>query len=247
MKETKLKYCTNCGKIIDEGWKYCSFCGTPISHNESSCIDIDGNSYGSIKIGNHIWMAENLKVTRYRNGDSIPTSNSDSEWSGFSTGASAIYMNEPANSLTYGNLYNWFAVDDNRGINPEGWHVPTKEEWIELVIFLGMGFDDAHSIGLKGTNEGSKLAGTADLWESGDLKNNGEFGSSAFAALPGGYRNADWGTYFNVGGYASFWSLTAGVSYGAFALELGHKHSKISLQMSNKRNGFSVRCIKDYK
>lgn len=101
----------------------------------SSVTDIDGNVYKTVKIGNQLWMAENLKVTRYRNGDAIPNRADDEEWDN-STGAYCNYNNDTTNSGIFGKLYNWFAIDDSRKISPVGWHVPSDVEWQELIDYL---------------------------------------------------------------------------------------------------------------
>lgn len=90
--------------------------------------DIDGNVYQTIKIGNQWWMAKNLKVTHYRNGEAIPNITNDSEWINLSTGAYCAYNNDNGNIATYGLLYNWYTVVDSRNIAPSGWHVPTDDE-----------------------------------------------------------------------------------------------------------------------
>lgn len=98
----------------------------PTSSEQTETIsDIDGNTYDIIKIGNQWWMAENLKVTHYQNGDPIPNVISSSDWVNLKTGAYCIYDNNFANVATYGRLYNWYAVVDKRNIAPKGWHVPT--------------------------------------------------------------------------------------------------------------------------
>jgi len=93
---------------------------------------------------------ENLKVTRYRNGDPIPNVTNNSTWAGLSTGAYCYNNNNPANGNTYGALYNWYAVDDARGLAPAGWHVPTDEEIMELEMYLGMSQSQADSAGWRG-------------------------------------------------------------------------------------------------
>jgi uncharacterized protein (TIGR02145 family) len=110
-------------------------------------------------------MAENLKVTHYSDGSEIPNSTNNGDWSGLSTGAYGDYDNNPTNSETYGRLYNWFAVDDERGLCMEGWHVPSDVEFMELEMFLGMSEEEANSFEIRGTDEGSKLAGNSDLWD----------------------------------------------------------------------------------
>ncbi|MEJ2629601.1 MAG: fibrobacter succinogenes major paralogous domain-containing protein, partial [bacterium] len=100
--------------------------------------DIDGNTYQTVKIGDQWWMAENLKVTHYRNNDEIPNVTYWGDWHDLSTGAYCDYNNNEGNVSTCGHLYNWYAVNDSRNIAPEGWHVPTDEEWKELEMYLGM-------------------------------------------------------------------------------------------------------------
>ena len=201
-------------------------------------------TFKTIRIGDQVWMAENLKVTHYRNGDAIPTGHSNSEWENLSTGAYAVYNGNESNADTYGYLYNWFAVDDSRNIAPEGWHVPTDDEWKELEMHLGMSQSEADDTGCNGTNEGSKLAGNADLWNSGALENNSEFGSSGFTALPGGYRSYD-GSYNGMGYAGNFWSSTEGHSHDAWDRLLRYLNSGVYRSNLSKRRGFSVRCIRD--
>ena len=132
-------------------------------------------------------MAEILKTTHYNNGDEIPyTSNAD--WGSFDEGQYGVYDNDPANADIYGNLYNWSAATDERGVCPEGFHFPSDEEFMELEMFIGMSESGANNTGLRGSNEGSKLAGSEELWIDGDLENNSELEVVA-SALPGGYRS----------------------------------------------------------
>jgi len=98
--------------------------------------DIDGNTYNTLQIGTQCWMRDNLKVSKYRNGNPIATGLDNSAWSNTTFGAYAIYGNYTANEGLYGKLYNWFAVADNRGLCPTGWHVPTNAEWTTLTTFL---------------------------------------------------------------------------------------------------------------
>jgi len=201
-------------------------------------VDIDGNIYETVKLGDQVWMTENLKVTHYRNGDPIPT-----DWPSFS-GAFTIYGNDLPNAEIYGNLYNWHAVSDSRNIAPEGWHVPTDAEWQELEMAIGMSQSEADDTRYRGRNEGSKLAGNAALWISGSLENDSEFGASGFTALPGGIRATD-GGYFYMGEGASFWSATESNSYRAWFHKLSNERSGVLRNDYGWRNGFSVRCVKD--
>ena len=206
--------------------------------------DIDGNVYQTIIIGTQEWMAENLKVTHYRDGEAIPTGHSNSEWSNLSTGAYCAYDNNESNADTYGYLYNWYAVDDSRNIAPEGWHVPTDDEIKQLEMHLGMSQSEADDTGYRGTNEGSKLAGRADIWIDGNLENNSEFGTSGFTALPGGYRYTN-GYYYGMGYFGYFWSSTEDTSYCAWARILGFNNSGVYRYNYAKQSGFSVRCLRD--
>jgi len=145
----------------------------------------------------------------------------------------------------YGNLYNWYTVDDDRGVCPEGWHVPSDDEYKELEIFLGMSESEANDTGRRGTNEGSKLAGNADLWNSGNLENNSEFGTSGFSAFPAGYRSLSSGYYDNMGNGGYFWSSSEFSSLYAWHRSLGYYSSDVSRLLINRQDGFSVRCLGD--
>ncbi len=213
----------------------------------SNCmVDYDGNIYETILIGNQIWMAENLKVTHYRDGTAITHVPDNTAWSNLTTEAYCMYNNNASNEVdTYGALYNWYAVSDAHNIAPAGWHVPTDTEWKELEIALGMSQSEADDTGYRGTNEGSKLAGNADLWSDGTLENDSEFGTSGFTALPGGYRSYVNGDYYGMGYYGSFWSATEGSSNGAWRRFLHYSDSAVSRNYSDKRNGFAVRLLRD--
>jgi len=205
--------------------------------------DIDGNIYQTVQIGDQLWMAENLKVTHYNNGEEIPNITNNGSWVSLSTGAYGDYNNDPDNAEIYGRLYNWYAVDDARGICPEGWHVPTDEEWMDLEMELGMSWEEAHDTGYRGTDQGSQLAGNADLWISGVLVDDPVFGASGFTALPGGYRSIDNGSYTSMGVYGCFWSSTAHYSSHAWYRILYCGSSVVYRYSSSKRGGFSLRCV----
>jgi uncharacterized protein (TIGR02145 family) len=204
--------------------------------------DIDGNVYKTIKIGNQVWMAENLKVTRYRNGDPIPSATSKSQWKNLRSGAYCAYNNNNGNVSTYGLLYNWYAIDDSRNIAPEGWHMPTDEEWKELEMHLGMSRSEADDTGWRGTDEGGKLkeAGTTH-WSS---PNSGATNSSGFTALPGGYRLLN-GTFLLMGDYGDWWSDTAYSSVFAWRRSLSYDSSGVYRDYNDRQSGFSVRLVRD--
>jgi len=227
----------------------CDNGGYTISPNDFIITDHDGNNYQTVQIGDRIWMAENLQVTHYTNGDFIRPGYSNSEWSYLNdteTGAYTIYNDDPIKAEIYGYLYNWYAVDDVRGICPEGWHVPSDDEWMELEISMGMSFDETHNSGWRGTDQGSLLAGNMDLWFAGDLENNPFFGWSGFLALPGGCRNYSDGRYEDIRRYSCFWSSTGSTNGLAWSRNLGHHYSEVFRSDDFKQYGFSVRCIRDY-
>jgi len=205
-------------------------------------VDIDGNVYQTVLIGGQCWMAENLKVTHYRNGDPIPNVTDVAEWIDLSTGAYCDYYNDPANVPTYGRLYNWYAVDDSRNIAPEGWHLPSDAEWKQLEMYLGMSQAEADSTLFRGTDEGGKLkeAGYAH-WIP---PNEGATNESGFTALPGGFRDYD-GSFYCMGITAFFWSSTEFSSGSAWIRGLYYNLSPVNRYYSPKHYGLSVRCVKD--
>lgn len=197
--------------------------------------DFDGNVYQTVKIGNQWWMAENLKVTHYRNGDAIPNVTDDTEWRNLDTGAYCHYDNDVQNETTYGSLYHSHAVDDSRNIAPAGWHVPSDYEWKKLEMYLGMSQAEADDGAWRGTDEGGKLkeVGTTH-WQS---PNTGATNESGFTALPGGYREGD-GTFYDMGHLAYFVS-------SSWRRALWYNNSEIARSIHGKHYGFSVRCVKD--
>lgn len=204
--------------------------------------DINGNVYRTVKIGDQWWMAENLKVTHYRNGDTIPNVTDDSEWANLSTGAWCVYGNDESNADTYGYLYNLYAVDDSCNIAPKGWHVPTDEEWKTLEMHLGMSQSEADDYGYRGTDEGGKLKETGTThWNS---PNNGATNESGFSALPGGYRYLN-GDFKYMGYYAYFWSSTEYYSDLAWGRYLDCGSSGVYRYNFAKQCGLSIRIIRD--
>ncbi|MBN1998561.1 fibrobacter succinogenes major paralogous domain-containing protein [candidate division KSB1 bacterium] len=206
--------------------------------------DIDGNTYPTIKIGDLWWTAENLKVTHYRNGDAISNVTDDSVWISLTTGAYCNYDNEKSYVATYGRLYNWYAVNDERGIAPEGWHVPSEDEWQQLEQTLGIGLPQIGEFQWRGWDEGGKLkeAGTAH-WL---YPNEGATNRSGFSALPAGERSSR-GYFSLMRSQASFWSATERLDSGPWIRELSGGHSSIYRAYLNKDavNGLSVRLVKD--
>lgn len=218
--------------------------------------DIDGNVYTTVKIGNQIWMAENLKVTRYRNGDPIPNVTGKIEWKNLRIGAYCNYDNNSNTAVTYGRLYNWYAINDSRNIAPAGWHVPSDEEWKILEKHLGMRSSEVDSVSERGTDEGGKLKehGTTH-WKSPNIVATNHWDweslnivvvapkSSGFTALPGGFRHAN-GAFFLIGKVGYWWSSTESGSY-AWWRTLDYFYSSVNRGASNLMNGVSVRLVRD--
>lgn len=199
---------------------------------QGTVTDIDGNLYKTIKIGDQWWMAENLRVTRFQNGETIPLAINDNDWYSLSISSCCDYENNPSNSQIYGKLYNWYAATDERKMCPTGWHVPTDAEWSELIDYLG----------------GELVAG-GKLKEVGTLHwnspNNGATNESGFTALPGGYRDDD-GSFDGIGNRGFLWSSTENGDY-AWSRSLGYANGYCLGKNDNffREYGFSVRCIKD--
>lgn len=195
--------------------------------------DIDGNVYKTVIIGTQVWMAENLKTTKYRDGSAIPNVIDSTEWANFSTGAYCNYENNANNSTTYGRLYNWYAVSDSRNIAPTGWHVPTDAEWTELTDYLG----------------GESVA-AGKLKETGLTHwlepNEGATNATGFTALPAGYRYFN-GTFANVGSYGYWWSATEDYNSTnrVYYRYMRFNNSTLDVGKYVKELGYSVRCVKD--
>ncbi len=246
-----------------------------IKNKNVSFIDIDGNHYETIQFGNQLWFTDNLKTSHYNNGDIISTGYTHEEWIELENGAYSVYPigDDYAAQTTcgencanvYGNLYNWYAVEDSRGICPLGSHVPTEIEWMELEMFLGMSEEQANMTNqLRGANEGSKLAGNTFLWQDFDdpnfpelgncggnidglcpLESDLEFGISGFNALPSGWKITS-GNYF-LGYGASFWSSTESDydTHAAWHRAIQWNYKEIIRNHSYKLNGNSIRCLAD--
>jgi uncharacterized protein (TIGR02145 family) len=194
--------------------------------------DIDGNIYHSVTIGTQTWMVENLRTTKYRNGDQIINVTDNTEWAGLTGGSYCWYRNDISNKPVYGALYNWYAVGDIRNIAPAGWHVASDDEWKALSDFLG----------------GSTVAG-GKMKETGithwDSPNSYATNESGFTAVAGGFRDQYAGFEFR-GIESHWWSSSLGKTDPTpiyWALSVGNTRT-YQLQ-SSKGTGFSVRCIKD--
>lgn len=176
---------SDCGELLDHDqdgiigaedlMNLLSFYGQPLEEDAGPCdnlesVTFDGYEYDLVEIGDQCWFAENLRTQHYANGDAIPANLTDSEW-GSTTGGAVAVNGEDAGCFNYspdgdacdpdwslneyGRLYNWYAVDDERGLCPSGWHVPTDGEWMTLEMELGMSASDANSTGSRGTDQGT--------------------------------------------------------------------------------------------
>lgn len=203
--------------------------GSPNANGTVS--DIDGNIYHTITIGSQVWLAENLRTTRYRNGDPIEKISNNSRWSSTVNGAFCDYENDNTNFIKYSYLYNWYAVADSRNIAPAGWHIPSDEEWARLINFLG----------------GERIAG-GKLKESGidhwATRTTGATNESGFTALPGGYRFND-GSFYYISYQAYWWSATPYSDSDAWFRNVFNDKISVTRDTFGKNLGFSVRCIKD--
>jgi uncharacterized protein (TIGR02145 family) len=196
----------------------------------NSLKDIDGNVYKTVVIGTQVWMKENLKTTRFNDGTGIPLVTVYDKWIELTTPSFCWYNNDSTNKKVYGALYNWYAVDTKK-LCLEGWHVPDDSEWTELMNFL----EKPEIVGNK-----LKETGTSH-WKSPNSEANNE---SGFTALPGGFRSYNGSfNYQRIGGY--WWSSTQYTDANVYFWNLRYKFGYVYRYISDKTNGFSVRCIKD--
>lgn len=202
-------------------------------------LDNDGNAYSVVTIGTQVWLGENLRTTTFNDGTPIPYVTTGLNWANTSTPAFCWYSNnEQEYKEIYGGIYNWYAVNTGK-LCPAGWHVPTKDEFGALVSYLG----------------GAQIAG-GKLKEAGTIHwatpNTGAANGSGFTALPGGGRyniGSDGGAFADLGKYAYFWSNTTNTDNesSAFSYNLGFDIAAASVDPYSKRDGGSVRCLKDSK
>jgi uncharacterized protein (TIGR02145 family) len=200
----------------------------------------------SVTIGTQIWSIKNLDVATYRNGDPIPQVTDPTQWTYLTTGAWCWYNNDSATyGATYGRLYNWYAVNDPRGLAPQGWHVPTNSEWDVMTKYLDPTVDTTTTTGFGGTGTdiGTQLKNTSGWNSSGNGTN-----SSGFAGLPGGMCNGQ-GQFVIIGNRGYWWSASqhGSSSPAQAAWWRGLEYNKSSVQRTNtlSRNGVSVRVVKD--
>lgn len=211
-------------------WASILFSNSMIAQTPTTVKDVDGFEYKVVKLGTQTWMAQNLNVSRFRNGDPIPEATTTDEWikaDKNKTPAWCYYDNDPAHGASYGKLYNWYAVIDERGLAPAKWRIPTGEDWQRLIIYLG-----------NKQKAGEQLK--ADFgWRDGGHGNN----KTNFQALPGGNRS-DKGLFIGNGSYGYWWSAQEHGSETAEGCDMGYRYKPINQFAFRKGNGFSIRCVK---
>ena len=182
----------------------------------------------TVKIGTQVWTSKNLDVSTYRNGDVIPQVQDANAWASLSTGAWCYFNNDASNGTKYGKLYNWYAVNDPRGLAPKGFHIPSDAEWTVLTDYLG----------------GAAAAGTKMKSSTGWDSNGNGTNSSGFAGFPGGYRFND-GTFYSIGRDGDWWSATENSSGYAWFRSLNYHGGNVSRSDDYRQDAFSVRCLGD--
>jgi len=215
----------------------------PINNSNNSVTDIDGNIYPTVQMCNQVWTAKNLNVSHYRNGDVIPQVTDSITWANLTTGAWCYYENNTSNGLIYGKLYNWYAVNDPRGLAPIGYHIPSDMEWNVVINCLGGGNSAA----------GYMKEVSFIHWGNPGNGYNGGNNSSGFTALPGGFRldssyelgNMLYGVFDNVQTGGFWWTSTDTNSPSAWVYDMAFESDGIERYDAGKAWGFSVRCVKN--
>lgn len=203
--------------------------GDNVSLTTKPLTDIDGNIYNTIKIGTQVWMASNLKTTKYNDGSIIPNVINGFAWMIYYQGAYCDYNNYSNNSNLHGRLYNWYSTNSGK-LCPKGWHVPSYDEWDALITFLG-------GSGVAG----GKLKSTGTTtWQNPNLDANN---SSGFNAQPGGCRYE--GTFNWYGQRCDLWSSTEYSSQYIWTFSLMYDRKSVFIGYMSKPDGLSIRCIKD--
>jgi len=209
--------------------------------------DIEGNTYNTVQIGSQCWMAENLKTTTYRNGTQIPNVTNSDDWFNLTTGTYVWYNNDISWKNSYGALYNWYATNDANGLCPAGWSLPAHDEWNALIDFIG-GTNSPHGSELKSCRQVNSLLGGAcnttehPRWNEHDTHyGTNNFG---FSGLPGGYRN-NYGTFYSISNSGSWWTSMELTEIDAWYYQLFKGHDYVYFDYYDKREGRSVRCVRD--
>lgn len=215
--------------------------------NYGSVKDIEGNTYKTIEIGDQIWMAEDLKCTKYNDGSEIHLIANNSQWENNLDGAYSWYNNEPGDSTVYGALYNWYIIDPNNGKNicPDGWHIPTDIEWTQLIAH----FDPSAPVTyyIQSELSGAYLKTTGNLRDGNGLwtyPNGTVNNSSGFSAIPGGVRGAN-GLFAERGNISAWWSSTIKSESDALDRSLTNVNGRVFKDDAPKKVGYNLRCIRN--
>jgi uncharacterized protein (TIGR02145 family) len=205
--------------------------------------DVEGNVYKTVKIGSQVWMAENLKTTKFNDNSAIPNVSVASSWEILTTPGYSWYNNDIANKDTMGAMYNWYAANRSN-ICPSGWSVPSDSDFIELELHLGLPQNEIHTYGWHGTDQGSQMKSTSG-WIGGDGKATN---SSKFSALPGGYRQSR-GLFSGMGLITFFWTADDDAYNNkpteAWYRRLDATETRIYKGTSAKAAGNYIRCLQD--
>lgn len=202
--------------------------------------DIEGNVYKTVMIGTQVWMAENLKTTKYNDDAAIPNVTLNADWIALTTDAYCWAQNDEVTyKPLYGALYNWYAVETGK-LCPTGWHVPTDADFVALEVSLGMSQADASGTEWRGTDQGKQMKNTTG-WSEGQNGTN----TSGFSALPAGYRSYLTGVSEGIGLITYWWSSTATNADISVYRRLDGDNDKVYRNGTYKRAGKSVRCVKD--
>jgi uncharacterized protein (TIGR02145 family) len=200
--------------------------------NFVAATDYDGNNYTTVTIGTQVWMVENLKVTHYRNGDVIANVTDNKEWTNSTnTGVFCWHNNDIANKASYGALYNWYAIYDERNIAPTGWHIPSDDEWTNLTDYLG---------GQAVAGGKMKEFGTKN-WNT---PNEAATNESGFTSLPSSSRSAFDGSFGNLGDSGGYWSRTP-LNTNAYYRFLSKDNATAYRSNLSKIAGMGIRCVLD--
>lgn len=198
--------------------------------NAGSVWDIDGNHYPTVIIGEYRWMAQNLRVTHFRNGEPIPEVASASFWINAEHAAYSIYDNMASNAERFGLLYNGFVLHHPSGICPEGWMIPDNTHWQSLAIQSG----------------GAEIAGkelkAAIYWDASSIN---AFNTSGFSAMPSGFRSDENGTFTALRNSSSWWSFTDDHQGGPWGYKLHAGSDALSSQEVNPNSGHAIRCVRE--
>ncbi len=266
---------------LEIGGRSCALTAAIASAGPGPCpgyetiTDVDGNVYNTVLIGDQCWMAENLRVTQYNNENAITTDLSNADWGSTTVGAYAVYPHNEITGLNsdedvleaYGALYNWYAVDDSRGLCPEGWSVPSHDEWTQLEQYICNALGNSDCVtkfpsdyttgGTGGTDEGNALKSCRQVdhpdggdcatsehprWDSHDTHSG--FDKFGFSALPGGARNGS-GSFENLGTFGYGGSSDEHLTDYAWFRRMSSFGGDVFRHYTSKAYGISLRCVRD--